>query len=258
MRAKFRFRFARNTMRATRQMRALSNRPLAIEESLDIAFGLAVEEVTIAPAQVRSEIESLLKMLEAKPPRRVLEIGTAKGGTLFLLSRVARADAGLASIDLPGGEFGGGYGRAWVPLLKALPQKGQTLKLMRANSHEPRTLYEVRQWLGGHPLDVLFIDGDHRFDGVRHDFLTYGPLVRAGGLIAIHDIVPGSAHMVGGVPRFWQRVQSSYTTREFVHDWQQGGFGIGVVEVPDTGITDSELTIDLRGPDGLGEPEPFA
>jgi predicted O-methyltransferase YrrM len=207
-----------------------------MEESLELAFGFSTGTVTIEPTQVRSEIEALLALLEADPPRNVLEIGTARGGTLFLLSRVARPDATLVSIDRPGGEFGGGYSRLWIPLLRVLPKKSQTLVLLRADSHQSRTHEETRRSLGGQPLDFLLIDGDHRFDGVRQDFLMYGPLVRPGGLIAIHDIVPAPAEKVGGVPAFWHWVKNLYETREFVEDWSQEGFGIGLVQVPPQGL----------------------
>jgi predicted O-methyltransferase YrrM len=209
--------------------------------------------VTIAPTQVRSEIAALLELLEAEAPRNVLEIGTARGGTLFLLSRVASVDASLASIDLPGGEFGGGYDRIWVPLLKALPRERQTLKLMRADSHDSVTYAEARRWLAGEPLDCLLIDGDHRFEGVRRDFLMYGPLVRTGGLIAIHDIVPGPEDKVGGVPKFWNVARKAYKTRELVKDWGQGGFGIGVVQVPPEGINSNDSIPEAGSPDDSRE-----
>jgi predicted O-methyltransferase YrrM len=229
-------RFILGVVAATWRLRTEAKRECEVEESLDFAFRFAVGAVTIVPAQVRLEVEALLRLLKEEPPRNLLEIGTARGGTLFLLSRVARADARLVSIDLPGGEFGGGYDRLWVPLLRALPRKGQTLKLMRADSHDSKTYHEVRRWLAGEPLDFLLIDGDHRFEGVRHDFVMYGPLVRAKGLIAIHDIVPGPEEMVGGVPAFWNLVKDVYHVRELVDDWGQGGWGIGVVEVGQGGL----------------------
>ena len=37
-------------------------------------------------------------------------------------------------------------------------------------------------------MDFLFIDGDHTAKGMKEDFLNYLPMVRQGGLIAIHDI----------------------------------------------------------------------
>ena len=84
---------------------------------------------------------------------------------------------------------------------------------------------------------MLFIDGDHSYEGVEHDFLTYGPLVRRDGIIAFHDICRGSGPVsggggkawVGGVPRFWDEVKALYSHREFVRDPAQHGFGIGAI-----------------------------
>ncbi len=63
------------------------------------------------PIQRRLEIEKLLSILESQKPKYILEIVTAKGGTLFLFSRVARADAYLISVDLFSGDPIGSY--AW-------------------------------------------------------------------------------------------------------------------------------------------------
>lgn len=37
------------------------------------------------------------------------------------------------------------------------------------------------------PLDVLFIDGDHSYDGVKADFERHEPNVKKGGIILFHD-----------------------------------------------------------------------
>jgi predicted O-methyltransferase YrrM len=253
-----RVRFIVDVAIATWRLRSEAKRPRDLDKSLDFAFGFSVGAVTIAPAQVRSEIRALLQLLEAKTPRNILEIGTARGGTLFLLSRVGAVDASLASVDLPGGEFGGGYGRIWVPLLRAMPSERQTLRLIRGDSHDLRTYEETRRWLGGEPLDCLLIDGDHRFEGVRRDFLMYAPLVRPGGVIAIHDIVPGRQDKVGGVPRFWDLVKKVYETRELVDDWGQGGFGIGVVQVPVQRVNIAALFVDPSTADDTGDSEALA
>jgi predicted O-methyltransferase YrrM len=241
---------------ATWRLRSEAKRPRNLDESLDFAFGFEVGEVTIAPAQVRSEIRALLGLLEAQPPRNVLEIGTARGGTLFLPSRVAAVDARLASVDLPGGEFGGGYDRIWAPLLKALPTERQMLKLIRADSHDSRTYEEARRWYASEPLDCLLVDGDHRFEGVRRDFHMYGPMVRPGGLIAFHDIVPGPEERVGGVAEFWKVVKKVYQTRELVDDWGQGGWGIGVLEVPPEGLNSEGPLREPGTQDDLWKPDP--
>ena len=170
-----------------------------------------------------------MSILEKVRPKYVLEIGTAQGGTLLLWVQVATDDALIISIDLPGGPFGGGY-----PLLKRLTYRSfrrnkQRIVLIRADSHHKDTLKKVRNILGGAKLDFLFVDGDHSYEGVKKDFEMYSSLVRRGGIIAFHDIVPGSSELVGGVPRFWREVKEKYRFREIVKSWSQGGFGIGVV-----------------------------
>jgi len=60
----------------------------------------------------------------------------------------------------------------------------------------------------------------------------YSPLVRKGGIIAFHDIVPGPQENVGGVPKFWKELKKKLGTikvMEIVKDWNQGGYGIGLV-----------------------------
>jgi predicted O-methyltransferase YrrM len=231
-----RLRFMLDTARATRTIRSLAARPMEIEKSLDFVFGFSKGEVTITPIQVRSEIAALLRLLVDDPPRRILEIGTGRGGTLFLLGRAARRDAVLASIDLPGGDFGGTYRVESNILLRTLARKGQTLRIIRADSHHASTLARVRQVFHDQAIDLLLIDGDHRYEGVRADFAMYSPLVRPGGRVAFHDIVPASADRVGGVPQFWKEVRHLDDSLELVRDWNQQGFGIGVIQVPAAGL----------------------
>jgi predicted O-methyltransferase YrrM len=48
------------------------------------------------------------------------------------------------------------------------------------------------QW--SHPLDLLFIDGDHRYDAVKRDFEEWIQHVKPGGFIVFHDSrkIPGT------------------------------------------------------------------
>jgi predicted O-methyltransferase YrrM len=78
---------------------------------------------------------------------------------------------------------------------------------------------------------ITILYDDHTYEGVKKDFEMYSPLVREGGIVAFHDIVPGLHEYVGGVPRFWREVKSNYVSKEIVKDWNQGGFGIGVIRI---------------------------
>lgn len=217
-------------------VRAFRTSPRDVEEALDLAYNFRFGELTIAPAQVRSEFRALLEMLERTPPRTVLEIGTARGGTLFLFTRVSSPEAILISMDLPAGDltvrqparFGGGNYAPRKSLYESFARDQQRVTFLAADSHSLRTLARVKQELAGRELDLLFIDGDHSADGVRRDYEMYAPLIRDGGIIALHDIVDGSEENVGGVPEFWRSLRDLDTT-ELVEDREQGGYGLGII-----------------------------
>jgi len=220
-------RFVRMRMHYTRcvfKMRRLYGRP--IEESLDFAFNECPG--FIGPMQKRSEITKLLAEVSKSKPKRILEIGTANGGTLFLISKAAPADALMVSLDLPGGRFGGGYPAWKIPIYKMFANGRQKIKLVRADSHRPESLENVRAALGG-KADFLFIDGDHTYEGVKKDFEMYRTLVKEGGTIALHDIVPHPRETGCNVFDFWKELRESHDHREFVENWKQKSCGIGLV-----------------------------
>ncbi len=184
-----------------------------------------------APMQIRDEFLYLLNIFNEKKPKVVMEIGTANGGTLFCFSKLAPKDATIISIDLPEGEFGGGYSKDKIPFYKAFAGEKQTLHLLRENSHAPETLDSVKKILKNQLVDFLFIDGDHSYEGVKKDFEIYSQIVRTnGGIVAFHDVAPkGLPEFVGGVPAFWKEVKNKYAHEEYVKDPNQTGFGIGIL-----------------------------
>ncbi len=212
-----------------------ANRCNSLEDYVNLAFSpsrfFPLPWISISPAQVREEIMELLKILVKHKPQSILEIGTARGGTLFLFTRVASSDARIISIDLPGGRFGGGYPEWRIPLYESFAIHNQRVYLIRGDSHAHSTLKMVKGILDGRGLDFLFIDGDHTYEGVRKDFDMYGKLVDKGGVIAFHDIVPGPPESVCDVPRFWNEIKHRFSYVELVKDRKQGGYGIGVIYV---------------------------
>ena len=87
------------------------------------------------------------------------------------------------------------------------------------------------------PVDFAFIDGDHTYDGVKADFLYYAPLVRSGGLIAFHDILPRTDVPEIQVDRFWGELRDSYETSEIIGPEGSGRrIGIGLLRVAECGI----------------------
>ena len=203
----------------------LLNRNYTLAEAFDFAFngcgGL------IRPMQVQSEILELLNIVDGMKPKTILEIGTANGRTLFLLSRVVHKNATIISVDLPSGRFGGGYPKWKEFLYKSFALPGQKLYLLRADSHKIETLKEVKSILDGRKVDFLFIDGDHTYEGVKRDFEMYSNLVER--VIALHDITHHPYVPDCHVEIFWKEIKQVYRTKEIISSPKQTCAGIGII-----------------------------
>ena len=179
------------------------------------------------PLQIKEEIACLFEMVKELEPAAVCEIGAAGCGTTFLFARAAAPGSLVVSLDLDLEEA-----RRRASSLFA--GAGQRVVCLKADSQRPETAREVERLLAGRPLDFLFIDGDHSYEGVARDFDLYERLVRPGGLIAFHDIQPlregDGNHTVGGVPQFWRELKSRHASaREIIATPEQSAFGIGVI-----------------------------
>lgn len=184
----------------------------------------------LLPIQKENEILRLLEGASRLQPRSVAEIGTGSGGVTYLLSKAAQGNATIVTLDI--------NMPLWRKrLVEAYAQRKQTIIAIKADSHRQDTVRRVRESLHGNRLDLLFIDGDHSYDGVKRDFLNYSPLVRKGAWIVFHDIVPDfktryGIHMggcAGGVPKFWSEIKHHHRSFEIVQDYHQDACGIGVL-----------------------------
>jgi len=180
--------------------------------------------------QKEYEILRLLEKASRLGLKFVTEIGTGGGGTTYLLCKVAHADATIITldVDMP----------PWRKrLLESYALAGQTVVAVKADSHREDTVARITEFLHGNELDFLFIDGDHSYDGVKQDFFNYSPLVRKGGWIAFHDIVPDyrtryGIHTncyAGGVPQFWSKITEDYANFEIIDDPRQDSCGVGIL-----------------------------
>ncbi len=199
---------------------------LTHKELMDVAFSKEFE--LVEPWQEKDEIVEVLRIIEKNPPKNVMEIGTANGGTLFLLTRMAAPDAHILSVDLPGGKFGGGYPDWKEPVYRSFAKKNQTVNLIRANSHDKETFAKVSGYLKSKKVDFMFIDGDHTYDGVKEDFNTYKEFLADNALVMFHDIAP-HPNPIYGVDKFWKEIKQQFESKEFVKDWYEGGRGLGLL-----------------------------
>ncbi|OGI44360.1 MAG: hypothetical protein A2150_04830 [Candidatus Muproteobacteria bacterium RBG_16_64_11] len=181
---------------------------------------------TVKTLQIPAEITALARTVAQLQPKIILEIGTARGGTLLIWSRLASEK--VISCDLRDM-------RVQAPLFQSFPPPGSKCRvtLLSGNSHDAAFKQRVARELDGRKADFIFIDGDHSEAGVGADYRDYREFARPGGIIAFHDIVERQPLPGNQVYPFWQKVKTGQVTEEFVNDPNQCGFGIGIIRVPE-------------------------
>jgi len=181
----------------------------------------------IRAKQVQSEIMALYDRVASEKPEIVCEIGTFKGGTLYLWTQAAADDALIISMDLPPG-----LKNKFTPdrqsFYHSFSKKKQFVCCLPGNSHDNDTKEKLKTILGGRRIDFLFIDGDHSYEGVRMDFEMYSTMVKNGGLIAFHDILPRKGLENIQVYRLWRELIHQYEYCEYI-DKERKKIGIGLI-----------------------------
>jgi predicted O-methyltransferase YrrM len=180
-------------------------------------------------AQKPAELARLLEWLEGRDaPRVVLEIGSYRGGTLWLWRKLWPAARLLAVDDF---SLDPCEGCATRVAHRDCPHRRieQALgrwprgRLLSADSHAASSRDAISAWSGG-GVDFLHIDGDHSAEGARRDVELYWPLVRPGGAMVLHDVA-GDAFP--GVVSLWaelEREPGAFLILEDRDDW--GGLGV--------------------------------
>lgn len=61
---------------------------------------------------------------------------------------------------------------------------------------------------------------------------TAAPLVKKGGIIAIHDIDPSlNTEHCKGIKKLWGELKEKYNTEEFINTESEVHFGIGIIKL---------------------------
>jgi len=197
-----------------------------------VSFLFSKDAKHIKPMQYPEELVELAKVIYTKKPKTILEIGTARGGTLFLASQLADDNALIISIDLPNGMYGGGYPDWKIPLYKSFKKKNQTIELIQGDSHSKEIFEKLKTVLNGRKIDYLFIDGDHTYEGVKFDFEAYSKLLNTNAIVGFHDIIEDRSDVPNHfVNKYWNEVKTNYRYKEFVKDRNQSKLGIGILEI---------------------------
>lgn len=172
--------------------------------------------------QKEEEFLPLLDLLKNENAKRIISIGVHSGGTDrgFL----SFADS-VVAMDLFKHEN----------INKLEEEFADKFLFVCANSHEENTFKLIKGLTLGEKIDVLFIDGDYEASGVMKDFQMYSKLVRPGGMVIFHDILPSDHHHMLGcnVDVTWDILKKQYKSLEIILDEVANPWaGIGVLWMP--------------------------
>jgi len=191
------------------------------EWSIKRSVKLADKAIEMGALQKPLELGAFIDFLGKRKLKNIVEIGTAKGGTLYVLHQIAAKGATIVSIDLPGGPFGAGD-------ISDEAKKLPGVHFIRKDSHLESTKTDLRRILRSKEVDLLFIDGDHTYKGVKKDWEMYSPLVKDRGLVVFHDICFHPNIPDCKVDKLWKELAPQYEAVEFVdpNDTKWGGIGV--------------------------------
>jgi hypothetical protein len=179
--------------------------------------------------QYPNQFAKYLNAMTAENIRTYVEVGVAAGGTFMTTVDILKPSRRSVAIDIAP------IGKSLDDAYRATPYDGQ-LEAFIAADPEKRSYFRgtAREFAESNAcpetIDLLLIDGDHSYEGVKADFEALGPRSR---IVVFHDIASDACP---GVVRFWREIVDRYgpeRTETFVDQYAsvvKGSFlGIGVL-----------------------------
>lgn len=166
-------------------------------------------------SQATWEWEQLLRLFDRRAPRRVLEIGSDFGGTLY--GWIQHAPVGSLIVNVDDRCVDAETWQAWAR------ERGSTLHTIRGDSRDAATIDAARHHA---PYDWIFIDAEHSYAFVSLDWRNYGPMVKPGGVVAFHDINERNGY---GVSQLWREIQAQGEVTQEINAQLPSLCGVGVV-----------------------------
>ena len=154
----------------------------------DVLAGIADVEGWLTDEQARRLHERAWELQEGT---QIVEIGSFRGRSLIVLANAAPAGAAIVSIDPHGGGDRGPQEIAPDQQLGDSDHAAFTANLQQAGvtervTHIRKMSVDALGDVDG-DIDLLYIDGAHRFGPARRDIVAWGGRVPDGGTMLIHD-----------------------------------------------------------------------
>jgi predicted O-methyltransferase YrrM len=191
---------------AQRRLRNVQSWPQSLSGFEDLAFLFTTNELNHGVASLSfDEAAHLFRLARSLGPATIVEIGRFKGGSTLVFATAKHPEATLLSFDLAGERGPGIDGEevdAEIASTLARFDRDAGVHLVRANSRSAQ-----------HPeggCDLLFIDGDHSYEGVRADYEHWRDALRPRAHLLFHDaahperyaaVSPGVARAVEEIER---------------------------------------------------------
>jgi predicted O-methyltransferase YrrM len=161
---------------------------------------------------------------ELVAPARIVEIGSFQGRSTIVLARAAAPGVEIVAIDPHAGNDRGPQEIAGFEEAAATDNVVFNENLERAGVRD-RVTHVRKLSSDAHgdvadPIDLLYIDGAHRFAPARDDIVQWGARVRPGGTMLIHDSfssigVTGAIAATLATSRDWRYVGRSGSLTEY-------------------------------------------
>lgn len=181
--------------------------------------------------QDEGELNRLIELVKELQPKRILEIGSLYGGTMWYWMHAVKG-AEIVSVDIGVGAPDSRFSDMEYARINLWPEwereTGCIITQIRADSTSPETVKSMKEYA---PFDFIFIDGGHYYETVISDWKNYWPMLRSGGLLAFHDIAyPDGNRDNYGVGRAWREVRDNGKWQEFIRENNpEQWMGIGVM-----------------------------
>lgn len=150
-----------------------------------------------------NEINYELKILCRLQPKTIVEIGSAEGGHVNIISSILKEKKHrIISIDPWNNQQKYEDYCSNISVLEELYQNIDYISI-QGKSQSPRVIAELKRRLSSFrsSIDYLFIDGSHLEESVISDWKNYQRFVNKNGIICLHDVL-----VYNGVASAWQKI----------------------------------------------------